>query len=412
MDLLRTILVYMSMVFVSSVQNAPEPTIMPPSTPTPAAYVVTTPSPTPTPEPTPSPTPVPTPEITPNTEYKTIKVGDRGDEVKKLQRRLAELGYYTGDIDGSYGNQTRRAVERFQYYHGLSADGIAGKNTLTVLYEYNDVVSAPVDVPTGGSTNTPPPATTRPPVKTDQPTTARTPGPDDATLAPTFIPTPTPGATGTVTADGGATKAPDNVQPATGDTKAPGEETASGTIPPGATDGPGTSDEPVASEEPTAEAPTETPAPAVPLPMEGYTFLLEGETGPVTMPLATGQPEGDEPPATPLQLGEDVVLVPFLNILEAAKVTVVPLVEAGHAEYAFAIGQDLYRVSYDFDEAGTVSKLVVDKNSQPQLMTQRVAVIWDGTLYLSLSGVQEWTGITFALDEETLVYTVAFPEES
>ena len=143
MDLLKTILVYLTMVFVSSVQMAPEPSLVP-VTPTPATAEATmTASITPTP--TPSHTPVPTPDITPNSAYKTVKVGDRGEDVLQLQRRLTELGYYTGEVDGAFGNQTRRSVERFQYQNGLSVDGIAGKRTLTVLYESTDVVLAPAD---------------------------------------------------------------------------------------------------------------------------------------------------------------------------------------------------------------------------------------------------------------------------
>ncbi|MEG0996435.1 MAG: peptidoglycan-binding domain-containing protein, partial [Clostridia bacterium] len=114
MDLLRTILIYMSMVFVSAVQSAPEPALMPElNAPSQTAYVEA--SATPTLVPTPSPTPVPTPDITPNSDYKTIRVGDNGDEVRNMQQKLADLGYYTGDVDGRFGNQTRRAVEKFQY---------------------------------------------------------------------------------------------------------------------------------------------------------------------------------------------------------------------------------------------------------------------------------------------------------
>ena len=143
MDLLQTILVYMAMVYASSVQSAPVPEVIPSldlPTPTPIVEQVNTP----TPAPTPSPTPVPTIDITPNPEYGTIRVGDNGDEVRAMQEKLAELGYYTGDVDGRFGNQTRRAVQQFQYQHGLSVDGIAGRRTLTVLYESDEVRPAPV----------------------------------------------------------------------------------------------------------------------------------------------------------------------------------------------------------------------------------------------------------------------------
>ena len=59
MDLLKTILLYLTMVFVSSVQSAPDPSLMPTTatvTPTATSIAATV-----TPEPTPTPTPVPTP---------------------------------------------------------------------------------------------------------------------------------------------------------------------------------------------------------------------------------------------------------------------------------------------------------------------------------------------------------------
>ena len=133
MDLLQTLLVYMSLVFASSVQNAPEPSIIPETPDYTSAYTQSVPIPTA------APTPVPTIAITPNPAYATLKIGDRGSEVRKLQETLKEYGYLDGDVDGAYGNQTRMAVEKFQYMHGLTADGIAGRHTLTVLYESNQV---------------------------------------------------------------------------------------------------------------------------------------------------------------------------------------------------------------------------------------------------------------------------------
>ncbi|MEE1197887.1 MAG: spore cortex-lytic enzyme [Acutalibacteraceae bacterium] len=59
--------------------------------------------------------------------------GSRGDEVREIQTRLAALGYYGGTIDGIYGTQTKKAVQKFQQDRGLTADGIAGKQTLNEL---------------------------------------------------------------------------------------------------------------------------------------------------------------------------------------------------------------------------------------------------------------------------------------
>jgi len=63
-----------------------------------------------------------------------LKYGSKGDDVKKLQTRLIELGYLKGSADGSYGNKTVEAVKNFQKQVGITADGIAGKTTLSKLY--------------------------------------------------------------------------------------------------------------------------------------------------------------------------------------------------------------------------------------------------------------------------------------
>lgn len=62
-----------------------------------------------------------------------LKQGSRGNEVKTMQQKLKNWGYYTGKVDGIYGPQTRKAVEYFQRKNKLAVDGIAGKNTLAAL---------------------------------------------------------------------------------------------------------------------------------------------------------------------------------------------------------------------------------------------------------------------------------------
>ena len=63
----------------------------------------------------------------------TCGPGDKGDAVRSVQRRLKTLGYYTGSIDGDYGNGTKKAVIAFQKKNGLSADGKVGPKTLEKL---------------------------------------------------------------------------------------------------------------------------------------------------------------------------------------------------------------------------------------------------------------------------------------
>lgn len=60
-------------------------------------------------------------------------LGSRGQEVRQIQRKLQNLGFYSGSIDGVYGTATQRAVRNFQKSCGISADGIAGPKTLLYL---------------------------------------------------------------------------------------------------------------------------------------------------------------------------------------------------------------------------------------------------------------------------------------
>ena len=69
-----------------------------------------------------------------NTGYPVLMMGSTGSDVSDLQARLTELGYYSGAIDGRYASATVGAVQEFQARHGLTADGIAGRQTQDTLY--------------------------------------------------------------------------------------------------------------------------------------------------------------------------------------------------------------------------------------------------------------------------------------
>ena len=56
-----------------------------------------------------------------------------GDDVATLQGRLQNLGYYTGLVDGTFGETTHNAVCLYQSEYGLSSDGICGPSTLRSL---------------------------------------------------------------------------------------------------------------------------------------------------------------------------------------------------------------------------------------------------------------------------------------
>lgn len=62
------------------------------------------------------------------------RVGDSGSEVTKIQERLIELNYLEGPSTGYFGGLTQTAVRNFQSANGLSADGIVGSQTKTLLY--------------------------------------------------------------------------------------------------------------------------------------------------------------------------------------------------------------------------------------------------------------------------------------
>lgn len=68
-----------------------------------------------------------------NTEEVLSRYGSTGNEVKQIQTKLKNWGYYNGNIDGIYGTKTLNAVKYFQRKNGLTVDGIAGKNTLAAM---------------------------------------------------------------------------------------------------------------------------------------------------------------------------------------------------------------------------------------------------------------------------------------
>lgn len=71
----------------------------------------------------------------------SLKLGSEGAAVRTLQKRLKELGYLTGSVDGSFGAATETAVKAFQSKNGLTADGKAGTSTFNKLYS-DSAVSA------------------------------------------------------------------------------------------------------------------------------------------------------------------------------------------------------------------------------------------------------------------------------
>ena len=82
----------------------------------------------------------------------TCGPGDSGSAVKKVQQRLKKLGYYSGTVDGSYGNGTKTAVKNFQKRNGLTANGKVNSKTLSKLNSSNAKKASSSDSSSGSGT--------------------------------------------------------------------------------------------------------------------------------------------------------------------------------------------------------------------------------------------------------------------
>ena len=83
----------------------------------------------------------------------TCAPGDSGSAVKKVQQRLKKLAYYSGTVDGDYGNGTKTAVKNFQKRNGLTANGKVNSKTLAKLNS-SDAKKATASDSSGGSGST------------------------------------------------------------------------------------------------------------------------------------------------------------------------------------------------------------------------------------------------------------------
>lgn len=63
------------------------------------------------------------------------QLGDRGEEVTRVQMRLQVLGYSQVQPTGVYDPVTQQAIQDFQLTHGLEADGIVGSQTRSLLFD-------------------------------------------------------------------------------------------------------------------------------------------------------------------------------------------------------------------------------------------------------------------------------------
>jgi peptidoglycan hydrolase-like protein with peptidoglycan-binding domain len=63
----------------------------------------------------------------------TLRIGSRGLQVTRLQKRLVALHYDVGSVDGVFGNGTLHAVYAFQKVQHIGIDGVVGSATWTKL---------------------------------------------------------------------------------------------------------------------------------------------------------------------------------------------------------------------------------------------------------------------------------------
>ena len=65
----------------------------------------------------------------------TVKLGDSGEDVRRLQRVFARtkvLGF--DDVNGIFGPATEQAVKDFQQSNGLVIDGVVGPITWSHIH--------------------------------------------------------------------------------------------------------------------------------------------------------------------------------------------------------------------------------------------------------------------------------------
>ncbi|ETP72021.1 putative peptidoglycan-binding domain-containing protein [Lachnospiraceae bacterium JC7] len=74
----------------------------------------------------------------PNAIPFAMRLGEQSDSVKDLQQYLVKYGYLSSDkATGYFGELTKSAVANFQRRNGLTADGLAGAKTISLLHSGN-----------------------------------------------------------------------------------------------------------------------------------------------------------------------------------------------------------------------------------------------------------------------------------
>ncbi|WP_066379052.1 peptidoglycan-binding protein [Anabaena sp. CA = ATCC 33047] len=81
----------------------------------------------------------------PPTSQRSLRQGDKNDQVISLQQQLQAIGYFKQPITGYFDAATQAAVIKFQQAKRLTIDGIAGPQTFSALKSHSsNLASAPV----------------------------------------------------------------------------------------------------------------------------------------------------------------------------------------------------------------------------------------------------------------------------
>ncbi|MBR5948724.1 MAG: SH3 domain-containing protein [Clostridia bacterium] len=125
-------------------------------------------------------------------EY-VIEQGNSGDDVKMVQERLTDLGYYDEKVNGYYGTSTQTAIEDFQILNDLDVSGVVDSGTFSTLFSYE--ARACVEEPLPSEAEEAPAEVTA----AEQPADNDRWDPDEIskTTAPSSVPRPTPAVTST-----------------------------------------------------------------------------------------------------------------------------------------------------------------------------------------------------------------------
>lgn len=123
-----------------------------------------------------------------------VKISDSGADIRSLQYRLNELGYYDAKISGYFGPNTEASVLSFQMQNGLLANGVVSYEDWQLLYSSDALASVRYEEVTPSPTPTKAPRTPKPSSNSG----ASTPKPSNtgSGSSPTSTPKPTSSTTG------------------------------------------------------------------------------------------------------------------------------------------------------------------------------------------------------------------------